>query len=250
MKRFLLLISLTLISGLSAKAQCTPDPQFTDPGIYPDSATGLAPACIDQAYQQLITNVIPVDTSFMIGPIPFTWVFDSVVIVSWTGLPTGFTHSCYDGENVASPVDQCAFEGGTAGCAMITGSPTAADIGSYQQIIVLDVYVEGGSTPQVTDTVDYYYIHIVDCSAGVETLTTSKFLVYPNPAKSVITLNGLNGIDVQSVTLVDMQGKTMQAFTDIEAPALDMEITYLDRGMYFIHIEYDGISEVIKFIKE
>ncbi len=250
MKKKLLLFFIILTVGFGVNAQCTPDPQFTDSGIYPDSATGLSNACADQAYSELITNVVPLDTITMFGPVPVTLVFDSVVISSWTGLPPGFTYACYDGENTTSPVDQCAFEGNTKGCVLIEGNPTAADIGSYQQMITVDAYLGGLTTPTTTQVVDYYYIHIVDCTSGLNALSNSKFLVYPNPAKSSITLNGLNGIDVSSVEVVDMAGQTMKTYTNVNGGALDMDINHLDNGMYFIWIHHEGVRETIKFIKE
>ena len=41
MKKTLLTLSLA-IATIFASAQCTPDPQFSAPGIYPDSTTGLS----------------------------------------------------------------------------------------------------------------------------------------------------------------------------------------------------------------
>lgn len=244
-------MTLTVITALSASAQCTADPQFTEPGIYPDSATGLTPACADQAYEQLITIIVPVDTTAMIGPFPITLPFDSVVVSSWTGLPPGFTYACSSPDNVTSPVNGCAYEGGVTGCAVITGNPTMADIGSYQQIITTDAYLQGNPMGNPTTVVvDYYYIQIVDCGLGINALTNSKFMVYPNPAKSVITLNGLNGIDVESVVVKDMSGKVMAFYDGITSAALDMNIDHLSNGMYFVQVNFNGINEVIKFVKE
>ena len=251
MKKLLLSLTIAVVSAFSANAQCTPDPQFTEPGIYPDSATGLTPACADQPYNELITIIVPVDTTAMIGPFPITLPFDSVVVSSWTGLPSGFTYSCNSPSNVFSPADGCAFEGGVTGCVMITGNPTMAQIGSYQQIITTDAYLQGNPMGNPTTVVvDYYYIQIIDCTNGINALTSSKFLVYPNPAKSVITLNGLNDIDVESVIVKDMSGKMMAYYDNINTPALDMDINHLSSGMYFVQVNYNGVNEVIKFIKE
>ena len=45
---------------------CVPDPQYTAPGIYPDSVTGFAPAIQCTYYEQVITNIVPADTN--VGP--------------------------------------------------------------------------------------------------------------------------------------------------------------------------------------
>lgn len=244
---------MILFIGLSASAQCVPDPQYTEPGVYPDSATGLAPGVVGQAYDELITIIVPLDTTIMVGPISLTLVFDSVVVTDWQGLPNGFTYSCHAPSNVFSPIDQCAFEGNTTGCISITGTPTQNEIGSHQQIITTQAY----STPdsplgEPTETVvDYYYIHIIDsASAGITTITDSKFLVYPNPAKDVVTINGLNGIDVHSIVVTDMNGKVHATYTNTVSPSLDMDINHLNSGMYFIRVNYNGVSETIKFVKK
>lgn len=134
---------------------------------------------------------------------------------------------------------------------MVTGTPTAAQIGSYQQTITTDAYLQGNplGNPS-TVIVDYYYIHIVDCTAGLNTITNSKFLVYPNPAKEMITLNGLNGIDVHGVSVIDMQGKVLKHYDQVNTSALDMDIDHFNEGMYFIRIDYDSTSETIKFVKQ
>lgn len=253
MIKILLFISVVVLTAFGANAQCTPDPQYTVAGVYPDSTTGMPAACIDVAYDETITVVVPLDTTIMIGPIPLTLTFDSIVVSSWTGLPPGFTYSCYDAQNTAGPLDQCAFEGATSGCISVTGNPTIADIGSYQQIINTDTYTTPasplGGNPTVT-VVDYYYIHIIDCVNNVQAITKSKFLLYPNPATSAITLNGLNELDVASVCVVDMEGKILRKYTDITGPALDMNLSPLANGMYFVKIDYNDTIETVKFIKE
>lgn len=251
MKKLLLSFAATLLVVAGANAQaCAPDAQFTTPGIYPDSATGLTTACIDQPYTQIITNVVPADTIVdipIVGPTPVP--IDSATIISWTGLPGDFVYACYDGENVISPTDGCCFEGGTTGCAIITGNPIAADIGSYQQIITIDASAGNGLQTSTT-VVDWYWIHVVDCANSIQTLTTSRFLVYPNPAKEKITLNGLNNIDVESVQVTNMEGKIIATYTNINTPDLDMDLNDFENGMYFVHVYYNGVNEVIKFIKD
>jgi len=252
MKKRLLLAAVAFLTSLSVSAQCTADPQYTEPGVYPDSATGMVAACIDVPYSETITIIVPVDTTAIIFGLPVTLPFDSVVVSSWDwGGLTGFTYACSSPDNIFSPVDGCAFEGDKTGCILVEGNPTVGDIGSYQQTITTDAYLQGNplGNPS-TVIVDYYYIQVIDCGLGLYPMTNSKFLVYPNPAKSVITLNGLNGIDVESISVTDMSGKLFESYSNVTGAALDMDIEYLESGMYFVTINYNGTSEVVKFIKE
>ena len=129
MKKLLLLISITLISVATVNGQCIPDPQFTQPGVYPDSATGFANACVGMPYEQIVTNIVPVDTcAVIIAGLPCIPLdFDSVVITGFTGLPPGFTYTCNSPQNTTSPATGCTFEGGTIGCISI--------VGIHQQVI-------------------------------------------------------------------------------------------------------------------
>lgn len=251
MKQLLLSFSFLTLLVFGASAQCTADPQYTEGGVYPDSATGLSPAYVGQTYSEVITVIVPVDTTIMIGPIPFTLDFDSVVVSDWQGLPPGFTVDYYSPDNVFSPIDQGCFEGDKTGCILISGNPTAQDVGSYQQIISTDAYSTPDNPlgePTVT-LVDYYYIHVIDAN-GIGGITKSKFALFPNPAKDIVTLNGLNDVDVSSVTLVDMNGKSHAAFDTFNAASMDINVQDLESGMYFVQIDYNGTKEVLKFIKE
>ena len=96
-----ILLSLIMVGGIiaGANAQCTPDPQYTTSGIYPDSATGLPPAYIGHSYDVVITAVVPTDTmGFTIEYIELTGV---------GGLPPNFTYQC-------NP-SNCQFPGGSSG---------------------------------------------------------------------------------------------------------------------------------------
>lgn len=166
MKKLLLFVSITLLTISSASAQCTPDPQYTSPGIYPNEATGFDSGCVGVAYSQLITNVVPVDTCVTVvqGLPCVTFDIDSVVITSVSGLPAGLSIVYYDGGNTNSPADRGCFEGGTTGCALISGTPTTA--GTYNLSINVMGYTAGQSQPTL---IDWYTIVIDD----IPTISTS-----------------------------------------------------------------------------
>ena len=250
MKRLLLLFTMTVITGLVATAQCTPDPQYTSPGVYPDSATGFADACVGVLYEQLITNVVPVDTDVVVIPgFPaVNLVFDSVVVTSVAGLPPGFTYSCYDAQNVISPMDQCAFEGGTTGCISIVGTAQAGDEGTYPLTITVEAYLAGGATPQATYDVDYYSI-LVGC-VGLNEGSKNKFKLFPNPVAGSFTLDGLEGLDVSAISITNTEGKVLNSFSNINSSSFDINVADLEGGIYFVRIAHGTSMDVVRFIKE
>lgn len=253
MKEILLTGTFAFILSFGASAQCTPDPQFTSPGVYPDSATGFASACVGFPYEQLITNVVPADTTTFIGPIPVTLVIDSVVVTSFTGLPPGFTFSCFDGQNVTSPADGCAYEGGTIGCISISGTPNPGDEGIYNLVITVDTYLAGQPTPQSTTTVDYYSIEVlpvVICAAGIEDISSSKFTLYPNPVNESFTLKEIEGLDISSISITNADGKELVRYSNVHASSFEMNVANIESGMYFVRIAHENSIDVVRFIKE
>lgn len=240
MKKLLLIASVAFFGALNLNAQCTPDGQYTQAGIYPDSATNFLPACVGQTYTQLITNVVPLDTCAQILPAPFpctTLAMDSIVLDNVTGLPPGLTFAC-NGNN-------CSYLGGTTGCAIITGTPTTA--GTYNMVFNVSAYVGGLPTAQ-TFTVDYYKIVVSACAAGIEENSNSMFQLFPNPTKNKVVIEGLTGQN--NISLTNAEGKVVKTYNTFEGASLEMNLEGLNNGLYFVTVNHDKGTEVLKLIKE
>lgn len=126
---------------------CTPDPQFTSPGIYPST---LPIVCAGQAYNETVTIVIPQDTLLIIPPgIQISVPFDSAVVNNVIGTPTGLSFSC-------NPVN-CTFYNGsniTRGCINISG--TAQTPGTYDIVVEASLWLTSLGAPAsfvVRDTI-------------------------------------------------------------------------------------------------
>ena len=237
MKKLLLFVSAIFLVAMNLSAQCTPDPQYTSSGIFPDSATNFLPACVGQTYTQLITNVVPADTTVVFGGFPVTIPIDSIVVVSVTGLPAGLTFACNNGD--------CAFPGGTIGCAIITGTPTTA--GTFNLVITLKAYA--GPAPQ-DFTLDYYKIVVSNCApVGVNQITSSKFKMFPNPATDKVSIQGLDSKNIDKIVLTDASGKTIDAF-EVTGDELEINTSELNVGLYFVNIYDANGMETLKLIKE
>ena len=245
MKKLLLFISIALVSIANVNAQCIPDPVFTEPGIYPDSATGFAQACVGVLYEETVTNIVPVDTTVEIIPgFPVTLNFDSIVITSFTGLPPSMTYSC------STTLGGCSFAGGEAGCVLISGTPTVAEIGVYNPVITVDVYLAGGATPQATQEIDWYVINVADCSTNsVNENTLSSINVFPNPANDILSINGLEG-NTESIQISDASGKMMISHSNINTASFDVNVENLESGIYFARINQNNNTRVIRFVKQ
>lgn len=183
MKKLLLFVGAVFTFGF-ASAQCTPDPQYTQPGIFPDSATNFMPAYETVLYNQTITTVVPPDTCVVIIFPPCTVLsLDSIVVESVTGLPPGMSFAC------ANP--QCQFIGGTTSCAIITGTPPLGSAGTYPLTIDLNAYVGGFGVPNPF-TLTYYKIVVNPAPSSVGVESGNAFTVsanHPNPFDEITTID-------------------------------------------------------------
>jgi len=239
MKKLLLIASVAFFGALNLNAQCTPDASLTSSGIYPDSATNFVGGCVGQQYTQIVQNVVPLDTTVPVFGFPVPATIDSIVLVNVSGLPPGMNFSC-------NP-NSCSYIGGATGCAVIEGICNTA--GTYNLVFDLTAYVSVQGLPQSQDfTLTYYKIVIGACAASLDENTNSMFKLYPNPAYSKVVVEGLKGQN--NISLTNAEGKIVKTYNMFEGASLEMNLEGLNNGLYFVTVNHDKGTEVLKLIKE
>lgn len=198
------LLFLALFAGANAFAQtCTIDTvTYSQPGIYPDSATNFMPAYVGQSYDQNITVIIPEDTTVVIFGSPQTVNIDNIDIDNVSGLPNNFTYAC--------DPPSCSFPGGTAGCVTIysTQDPTLPDTGRYNLDIQITAYA--GFINQ-TDNIDYYFIDVLEPLSLDEAGSKLHHIsASPNPA-TTYTMISFQAMESQTLNMLvtDLTGKVV-----------------------------------------
>lgn len=192
-KKLLILTSFFLLQKEYSFAQvCTPDPQYTntstDKGTHPDTIVNFVTGYAGTPYAQTVTIVVPPDTTVpFLGAI--TW--DSTVLTGVTGLPPGFTYAC---SNSSAKPNLCSWKGNSIGCAIITGNPTASDVGTYPLQFMTSNYL-GGSTTANPYTAKGYKI-IIQAAASVN----------ENPNIQIIQQNTPNPFDDRSEIVFTSEG--------------------------------------------
>ena len=192
MKKILLTFTL-VFAFIGAQAQCTPDPQYTNAGIYPDSSIGMPNALVGQGYNEVITIITPLDTNIVFSGLPLTVDIIDITLDSVNGLPANFTYDC------AAP--NCVFLGGSTTCAVLysTINPTAADVGLYQIFMYTTATVDAGWAGIQTqnDIIDYYYIEIIDNTTSTMNQFDNFIFelkgVFPNPVNSNSKIQFISG---------------------------------------------------------
>ena len=81
-------------------------------------------------------------------------------------------------------------------------------------------------------------------NTGVNEIDAAKVSVYPNPASSMLTINGLDGFANLNVKIVNLQGQVVREASN----SLDINVSNIESGIYFIKIECDGQQYLKKFI--
>ena len=246
MKNFFLTLTLAF-AFVGAQAQCTPDPQFTIAGIYPDSATGLPNAMVGQAYNEVITIISPVDTSTVILGQTISVTIQTIELTSVTGLPPSFSYDC--------ATTNCIFAGGSTSCAVLTSAgPTSAEIGSHQVIMNTTTTVDAGlfGIQTQNDVVDYYYINVSTATSVINQFNDFTFElkdIFPNPLNSNAKIQFISGISADVVfTVYNNLGKKIEERNIAASRGVNnIEISAKDyaNGMYLYSIN-NGIQVVSK----
>jgi hypothetical protein len=247
MKKLLLVSALiSTLFSLKAKAQCTPDTNFD---VYGFSPSTLAPGYTDAPYNQILSFLVPRDTSVVLGNTTFPVVIDSMRLDSLSGQPTGFTYQC---------LNRCAVPGGQRGCALLSGQADSTQIGSYSiQTVTVVYYKLNGSGSQFnrTDKVNAYTFRIYK-TTGIGELITGEvkptILVYPNPTSHLlnIDLSYLPANSQGQITVVDALGRTVheQDFQyNLTAPVI---LDQFKQGVYKIIVTSGSDTYYNNFIKQ
>jgi hypothetical protein len=234
MLKKLLITASIVVAGFYAQAQCTPDPSIIDPGVYPDSATGLAVGTVGVPYNQVIQVRTFMDTVVTIAPFgTVTFHLDSITINGVSGLPPGLTYACNPGT--------CKFLTSSNGCLLLSGTPVTAGI--YP--ITVDVTAKGklsslGNIPFSQPQSVTYYTITIDTNSGImellpkDKLSMSQNLPNPFHDKSVIYFNTPSGgkLDFKVYNILGkvVYGETINSKRGVNTYTLDA--TKFASGIY------------------
>ena len=237
MKKTLLTLGLA-IATIFASAQCTPDPQFSAPGIYPDSTTGLSPAYVGQAYNEVITIITPLDTTVEYNGIPIPVTVLTIELTSLTGLPASFSYDCEAGN--------CSFAGGTTSCAVLSSpGPDVSELGSHQIIMNTTTTADAGLPINIeqVDVIDYYYIEVLNATSTLNQFNDLSFElkgVFPNPAVNNAKIQFISGTpEAVTFKVYNLLGEEIESqFINSQrgVNTINVNTTSYSEGMYLYSI--------------
>lgn len=256
MKRLSTLFALLLLmaGAVQAQSSCTPDPQFTSPGIYPLPTSGVLTGTENVAYSQVFTVNVPADTTIDLSAIigfptpPVNVSVNYQTITGVNGLPTGLAHDC---DTVA-----CYWFSGTSGCLEISGTPTQTGQFTFNMLGDLNITVPSGvpiigGTQQNIPTPLAYQLTI-DPSVSVDPALNNAFTVSqnsPNPFgyRTEVNVFSPYAADI-SLEVLDLQGKVVQrdVFAQVAGEfSFELDASDLAPGIYMYRLD-NGKESVIR----
>jgi len=81
------------------------------------------------------------------------------------------------------------------------------------------------------------------CELGVEDVTISKIVLFPNPATNILTIQ--TELDIDSARIYSIQGVLVKEFQKTKK----LDVSLLTEGVYFVEIVSNGSSSITRFIK-
>jgi hypothetical protein len=238
MKKTLLTLSIA-IATIFASAQCTPDTQFSAPGIYPDSTTGLSSAYVGQAYNEVITIITPLDTSVVYNGIPINVTVVTIELTSLTGLPASFSYDCEAGN--------CTFDGGSTACAVLSSSsPDVSEIGLHQIIMNTTTTADAGLPINIEqdDVIDYYYIEVLSgTNSTLNQFSDNSFELkgaFPNPVVNNAKIQFISGtsesVNFKVYNLLGEEIESQFIKSNRGVNTINVNTTSYSQGMYLYSI--------------
>ena len=139
-----------------------------------------------------------------------------------TGGTYNYTYSWSPADNLNNPTSQNP---------VFTGS----EEGDYVYTVTVS---DGNETATASVT-----FKVIDCLDSDE-IDAENIAVYPNPASSTLNIGGLNGFTNLDVKIVNIQGQIVREF----ANTLEINVSDIEAGIYFIKIDCDGQQYLKKIV--
>lgn len=224
---------------------CTPDPQYNNPstqaGVHPNCTQNFDTAYVGIPYSQLITVVIPPDTQAFPPPFPpLPW--DSTRLDSVSGLPASMTYACWNNNGFGNSA-RCMWKGNSIGCAIITGTPTVGEVGTYNLSFYTSNYV-GGQSLSNPYTITCYKIVVMPALSAVNEVPYIQSVMQnkPNPfsdkSEIIFTSNDNGMIKFRIYDMVGTMIKECDVWAKKGTNKIEIDAKEYNSGIYFYSLSH------------
>ena len=145
----------------------------------------------------------------------------------------------------------------TADFTVISGVPTlSAPYGTWEEkIFSLNTYSNQSIRIGIRCvSADIYMLMMDDfkvtsSNLKAESFFSNKFSTYPNPANTTVTVSNDENLLVTDVNITDINGRTVKSMKVNNLSEVEMNVSELTSGVYFMNVTTDVGKAVKKFIK-
>ncbi len=234
---------LAIALSVGAFAQCTPDPSVTKPGISPAK---LPDGIVGEPYSQVVTLLVPADSSNVYQGTLYNVTIYSATVVSINDLPPGFGYEA----NKPSRT----WRGGEKGCARLFGNPVSNIVGFYEVSVKVRTFFKIVGIPSQLDQLDSSIIDFrVVLGNSIQELAQAKNLVaYPNPVKNELSVELPRYSSSAQFSVYNMMGQNMEITPSFSSNTGEIKFntSLLPAGMYLVYGQNNGRNYQVRFIKE
>lgn len=165
---------------------------------------------------------------------------DSLTVTVDVVTPGGTVYADTDNDGYGNPTSSITLSGCTIPAGYVGNDDDCDDTNNAIYPGATDI--AGNGIDENCDGVDGYL--------GIDEVITQHITIYPNPARDMINIEGLDKSLVNDIQLVDLNGNIVSAINFNMGAVISANVKTLEAGIYFININYDGVNEVVRFIKE
>ncbi|MDR3272562.1 MAG: T9SS type A sorting domain-containing protein [Flavobacteriaceae bacterium] len=80
--------------------------------------------------------------------------------------------------------------------------------------------------------------------------TTTKSIIYPNPARDFTTIKNTSDVKIKNITVVSMVGSSVLNQNGGSDSEIQLNLTNIRAGRYFVRVTYaNGYQEILSLIK-
>lgn len=90
---------------------------------------------------------------------------------------------------------------------------------------------------------------VVTGTLGIKDVLASSFKTFPNPVNDMITISNVNNILLSEVRLTDVNGRTIKTINANNVSEIQINLSDLTSGVYFLNINSDSGKAVKKIVK-
>ena len=100
-----------------------------------------------------------------------------------------------------------------------------------------------------TGDADIFIVKLAGPPLAIENNIYSDFRIYPNPVNDILNLKCDNFTKDIKVEVTDITGKRLQSQTALNGEVVNLDVSALPSGVYFVKMYDKSVSETHKFIK-